>query len=69
VWSTAVQHGGNTNVITRIYRSGMGDDELIRAIYAERATRFSGSTKKVRASVQKRFVQEQKIALGMVKYG
>lgn len=69
VWSTAVQHGGKTNVITRVYKNSMSDDELIRAIYAERAERFTGSTKKVRAAVQKRFVREERMALGMLKYG
>lgn len=66
VWSTAVQHGGNTDIISKVYRNGMNDRELIIAIYTERAKRFKSSTKKIRESVKNRFIKEQELALRMV---
>ncbi len=60
VWSTAVQHGPNTDVIVVAARSllaggtkleAVGDESLIRAIYAERgARRPTGSWPASRAS-------------------
>jgi hypothetical protein len=70
VWSTAVQHGGNTDVIVKAMRSigkppdQITDAELTTAIYRERATRFGSSSAKVQASVRNRFVDEQRLALG-----
>jgi hypothetical protein len=69
VWSTAVQHGGGTNVIARALRrlgatsaEGISDQQLIAAIYEERSTRFGSSTDAVRQSVQRRFQDEQQRA-------
>ena len=67
VWSTAVQHGGETNVISSVYRSGMSDADLIVAIYEERGTRFKSSTSRVRAAVKKRFVREKNAAIAMLR--
>ncbi len=65
VWSTAVQHGGNTNVIhLAVKRVGKSSErDLIKAIYAERSTRFKRSTRRVRQTVKKRFVKEERQAL------
>lgn len=60
IWSTAVQHGSNTDVIQKaIKRAGMKDEEkLIREIYKERwggGRRFASSTPSVRNSVYNRY--------------
>jgi hypothetical protein len=69
VWSTAVQHGGGTNVVSRALSrlgttsaEGISDQQLIAAIYEERNTRFGSSTDAVRQSVQRRFQDEQQRA-------
>jgi hypothetical protein len=69
VWSTAVQHGGGTDVVARALRrlgatsaEGISDQQLIAAIYEERNTRFGSSTDAVRQSVQRRFQDEQQRA-------
>lgn len=73
IWSTAVQHGPNTDVIVKAYNDAKkilkrepSDDELITQIYNERATRFPSSTPEIRASVQKRFAKERDQALKML---
>lgn len=66
VWSTAVQHGKNTSIITRIinkFGSSISDEKLIREIYAARCTKFESSTQDVKASVMRRFDNEMSKAL------
>ena len=69
VWSTAVQHGAKTNVITGVIaeHGALPDAQLIQLIYAERRTRFGSSTPAVRASVMRRFDSEQAEALRMLR--
>lgn len=71
MWSTSVQHGGGgaSTIFNKVYQEGMSDQDLIKAIYAERSTKFGSSTAEVRASVQNRFVREQKLALGIKNDG
>jgi len=68
MWSTSVQHGGGgaSGIFNKVFKEGMTEADLIKAIYAERGTRFGSSTAQVRSSVQNRFAQEQQLALGMV---
>jgi len=81
VWSTAVQHGGATpivhracNNVTRSPSDPKYDEELIRAIYAERGRKkpdgnlayFSKSSSSVQSSVANRFKNEQQDALNML---
>jgi hypothetical protein len=66
VWSTSVQHGAGTNVITKTFNKlgpNASEEDLIREIYSERATRFGGSTPAVRQSVRNRFKKEKQLAL------
>jgi TP901 family phage tail tape measure protein len=72
IWSTAVAHGGGTNVVEKaLGRMGkttagagsVSDEELIKAIYAERKTRYGSSTERVQAAVQNRYNSEQTMAL------
>ena len=67
MFSTAVQHGagsgkigdaGAASIWNKVYREGMTDAELLRAVYAERGTRFSSSTGNVAAGVRNRFNKE-----------
>lgn len=66
VWSTAVQHGagGAADILGKAWRDGMGNEDFVRAAYAERATRFGGSDPDVRASVQRRLRREADDLLG-----
>ena len=64
-WSSAVHHGGKTTVFNTCVKLG-SDADIIKCVYAKRATRFTRSTKKVRAAVKSRFAQEQKQALAML---
>ena len=81
VWSTAVQHGGATPIVhracanvTRMPTDSKYDEELIRAIYAERGRRksdgnlayFSKSSPSVQTGVANRFRNEQQDALAML---
>jgi hypothetical protein len=68
MFSTSVQHGGGGagNIFNKSFKEGMSEQDLIKAIYAERGTKFGSSTAGVRASVQNRFAQEQQLALGLV---
>lgn len=68
LWSTTVQHGGSrgAGIFDKVYKDGMSEDDLIKAIYAERGTRFGSSSASVRASVQNRFKDEQRNALAMI---
>lgn len=68
MWSTSVQHGGGgaSGIFNKVFKEGMTEEDLIKAIYAERGQRFGSSTAQVRTSVQNRFAQEQQLALGMI---
>ena len=81
VWSTAVQHGGATPIVhracgnvSRPKSDPKYDEELIRAIYAERGRRktdgnlayFSKSSSSVQTGVANRFKNEQQDALAML---
>lgn len=71
VWSTAVQHGagGAVDILRKAWRDGMGNEDFVRAAYAERATRFGGSEPDVRASVQSRLRREADDILGGLSGG
>jgi hypothetical protein len=66
--STAIQHGagGGAGILNKVYKQGMSQEDLVKAVYAERGTRFGGSDEKVRASVQGRFGREQQDVLAML---
>lgn len=81
VWSTAVQHGGASPIVQRACAAltcdpgdEKYDEQLIRAIYAERGRRkadgnlayFSKSSPNVQAGVANRFRNEQQDALAML---
>ena len=61
IWSTAVQHGPQTNVVTNAIKEvgeDASDEEIIRAIYDERwsgGRRFASSTQQVKQGVRNRF--------------
>lgn len=82
IWSTAVQHGGGSSIVHRaMARVKVSPDDpdfdakLISAIYAERGKKngdgvlvnFSRNSLKVQQGVAKRFQQEEKDALAMLK--
>jgi hypothetical protein len=66
--STAIQHGagGGAGILNKVYKQGMSQEDLVKAVYAERVTRFGGSTEQVRAIVQGRFGREQQDVLAML---
>jgi murein DD-endopeptidase MepM/ murein hydrolase activator NlpD len=81
VWSTAVQHGGNTSMIHKaIAARGLSlndpdfDRKFIRAVYAERGRKkangslvyFSSSSAAVQKGVANRFASEERDALKML---
>jgi len=72
IWSTAVQHGANTDVIEKaMKRAGpnASDEEIIKNIYEERwsgGRRFASSTPSVRQAVKNRFDSELSQALSML---
>jgi len=81
VWSTAVQHGGATSMVHKALANvtcaptdPQFDEQLIRAIYAERGRKkpdgnlvyFSKSSPNVQKGVANRFQNELKDALGML---
>jgi hypothetical protein len=77
-FSTVVQHGPGSpkynNGAYGIFKKAIEDNggpnadpqKIISSVYDIRATKFSSSTEQVRASVQKRFVQEKSLALNML---
>lgn len=81
IWSTAVQHGGATPIVHRACgkvkcapTDPKYDEELIRAIYAERGRKkpdgklayFSGNSASVQKGVANRFKSELQDALAML---
>jgi len=69
MWSTSVQHGGAgaSGIMNKVYKPGMSAEDLTKAVYAERGTRFGSSDEKTRASVQSRFGKEQEETLARLK--
>lgn len=69
MYSTSVQHGGggSASIMNKVYKKGMSDEDLIKAVYAERGTKFSGSTAQVQAGVKGRFVKEEQDILNLLK--
>jgi hypothetical protein len=73
VWSTAVQHGGNTNIVINAYNKSKkelgrepSDKELITKIYNERwsnGRNFVSSTPAVKEGVKNRFKKEWQDAI------
>lgn len=73
VWSTAVQHGANTDIVVKAYNDAKNilgrepnDQEFITQIYNERwsnGERFVSSTPAVKEGVKKRFIAERNEAL------
>ena len=71
LYSTAVQHGpgGAMKIMNSVFKKGMSDEELVKAVYKERGTKFSGSTANVQAGVMKRFGNEEKDIMSLIKSG
>jgi hypothetical protein len=76
IWSTAVQHGANTDVIAAALKkvgNNASESELVKAIYNERwsgGQRFARSTANVKQSVYNRFFGkngELNLALSKIK--
>ena len=79
IWSIAVQHGPNNNVVNNALGgkniSQMSESEIINSIYAERGRKnsagnlvyFSDSPLNIQQSVANRFVNEQADALAMLQ--
>jgi len=70
LWSTSVQHGpgqtggGAANIFNKVYKEGMSQEDLVKAVYAERATKFGRSDAATRDSVVNgRLPKEQAQAL------
>ena len=72
VWSTAVQHGsgGAVSIFKKAIEQSGGvnakPEDIIKSVYEMRRTKFGSSTEAVRASVNKRFDVESKMALQML---
>lgn len=69
MWSTSVQHGGGgaSSIFNKAFKEGMSEQDLIKAVYDSRSTKFGSSTQAVRNSVMNRFGNEEKVALAMLK--
>jgi hypothetical protein len=80
IWSTAVQHGGKTAIVSRAIAPFAplvtnSDEQLIKAIYAERGRTkadgrlvyFSKNSASVQQGVARRFRDELKDALAMLR--
>ena len=74
MYSTSVQHGGGggASIFNKVYKKGMSDEELIKAVYAERGAEggqrhFASSSEKERAGVVNRFGREQADILALLK--
>jgi outer membrane biosynthesis protein TonB len=72
VWSTAVQHGsgGATSIFKKAIEESGGvnanPENIIKKVYDIRRTKFGSSTENIRASVNKRFDIESKMAMEML---
>jgi hypothetical protein len=78
-WSTSVQHGPGNNIFANALKgkdvSKMSDEDIIKAVYAERGKKnengdlayFSKNSKSVQEGVANRFKSEEKDALAMLK--
>lgn len=68
MWSTSVQHGGGgaAGIMNKVFKEGMSEEDLVKAAYAERGTKFGSSTEAVQKSVQARFGKEQADVMGML---
>jgi hypothetical protein len=71
LYSTAVQHGpgGAMGIMNSVFKKGMTDEQLVKAVYKERGTKFGGSTANVQAGVAKRFASEEQDIMGLLKTG
>jgi hypothetical protein len=76
LFSTAVQHGpgGAQKIMNSVFKPGMTDEQLIKAVYAERGAdggkkHFGGSTANVQAGVVNRFGNEEKDIMALLKSG
>lgn len=71
LYSTAVQHGpgGAMKIMNSVFKKGMTDEALVKAVYKERGTKFGGSTANVQAGVAKRFASEEQDIMGLLKSG
>lgn len=79
LWSTSVQHGGETSVVEQALKgkdaSKLSDEEIMHLIYQERGRKdkngtlvhFSRNSADVQKGVSKRFVSEEKEARLMLK--
>jgi hypothetical protein len=73
LFSTAVQHGpsGAMKIMNSVFKPGMTDEQLVKAVYAERGAdngkkHFGGSTANVQAGVVNRFGREQQDILALL---
>ena len=73
LYSTAVQHGpsGAMAIMNSVFKKGMTDEQLVKAVYAERGANdgmkhFSKSKPNERAGVVARFGKEQQDILGLL---
>lgn len=68
-WSTVVQHGqgGGASIFRNIFNQNRNasDEDLIKAIYADRGNHFQSSSAETQASVRRRFKEEVGVILGM----
>ena len=76
LFSTAVQHGpyGAQKIMNSVFKPGMTDEQLIKAVYAERGAdggkkHFGGSTANVQAGVVNRFGKEEQDIMALLKSG
>jgi hypothetical protein len=76
LFSTAVQHGpgGAQKIMNSVFKPGMTDEQLVKAVYAERGAdggkkHFGGSTANVQAGVVNRFGNEEKDIMALLKSG
>jgi hypothetical protein len=73
LFSTAVQHGagGAMGIFNSVFKPGMTDEQLVKAVYAERGAdggkkHFTKSSANERAGVVNRFGREQQDILGLL---
>lgn len=76
LFSTAVQHGpaGAQKIMNSVFKPGMTDEQLVKAVYAERGAdggmkHFGKSKPNERAGVVNRFGNEEKDIMALLKSG